>query len=80
MWCSVPRTLSCDWFDYASCKKIFFASVGGGYGGDEGGWRGGGDGEEREWVSRDWIREARGSIVNKHVELQQGTIISTVDY
>ena len=28
--------------------KIFFASVGGGYGGDEGGWRGGGDGEERE--------------------------------
>ena len=60
--------------------KIFFASVGGGYGGDEGGWRDCGDGEEREWVSWDLIWEAGGSIVNKHVEQQQGTIISTVDY
>ena len=60
--------------------KIFFASIGGGYEGDGGGWRGGGDREEREWVSGDCIWEARGTIVNKHIELQWGTIISIVEY
>ena len=60
--------------------KIFFASIGGGDGGDGGGWSGGGDGEEREWVIGDWIWEAGGIILNKSVDLQPGTIITTVDY
>ena len=60
--------------------KIVFASIGGGDGGDGGGWSRGGDGEEREWVIGDWIWEAGGIISNKSVELQSGIIIITVDY
>ena len=41
---------------------------------------GGGDGGEGEWVSGDWTGEAGGTIVNKHVQLQLGTIILTTDY
>ena len=54
--------------------------VGRGYGG-EGGWWGGDSFEgEGEWVSGYWTGETAGTVVNKHVELQWGTIILTVDY
>ena len=50
------------------------------YGGEGGWWGGDGFEGEGKWVIGYWTEEAGGTAVNKHVELQWGTIILTVDY